>query len=64
MSIRGGGTSGGRVIAQTTKEILAYAKRTKGGAKEVVCGTQIMSIFGVTDGRSDFFSEFFPALTA
>jgi len=25
---------------------------------------QIMSIFGIGDWKSDFFSEFFPALTA
>ncbi len=53
-----------RTLAENAKEILGYAKLTKGGVKEVVRGAQIMSIFGVADGRSDFFSEFFPKSTA
>jgi len=31
---------------------------------EAVRDTQIMSIFGLDDWRSDFFSEFLPAFTA
>jgi len=46
------------------KEMVGYANRTKGRVKAVVCGAQIMSIFGVADGKSDFFSESFPVLTA
>jgi len=37
---------------------------TKDCDNEVVRDTQIMSIFGVGDWMSDFFSEFLPALTA
>ena len=44
--------------------MIGYANRTKGRIKAVVCVAQIMSIFGVADGRSDFFSEFFPESTA
>ena len=64
IAVRGGGTSGEPARAENATEIVGYAKRTNGGIKEVVRGAQIISIFGVTDGRSDFFSEFFPALTA
>jgi hypothetical protein len=35
-----------------------------GRNNDAVRQTQMMSIFGVGDWRSDFFSEFLPALTA
>jgi len=51
-------------LAENVKEIRGCANRTNGGVKAAVRGAQIMSIFGVADGRSDFFSEFFPESTA
>jgi len=40
-----------------------YLKGLNGRKEEAVRHTQIMSIFGVGDWRSDFFSEFLPEFT-
>jgi hypothetical protein len=61
---RGGGTGGECPMLQNEKSTDAYSKSLKGGAKPIARGAQIMSIFGVGDRRSDFFSESFPLLTA
>jgi len=44
--------------------VVAYSNATKDGIKQLVRATQMMSIFGANDRRSDFFSEFFPLFTA
>jgi len=51
-------------MRESEKSVDTYSKRLKGGSKRIARGAQIMSIFGVGDWRSDFFSEFFPVLTA
>jgi hypothetical protein len=61
---RGGGTGGECPMLQNEKSTDAYSKSLKSGAKPIARGAQIMSIFGVGDRRSDFFSESFPLLTA
>jgi len=51
-------------MRESEKSVDAYSKRLKDGTKRIARGAQIMSTFGVEDWRSDFFSEFFPVLTA
>jgi hypothetical protein len=63
MEFRGGGTGGECPISGKEKSLGEYSKWTNGRSRVIARFVQIMSIFGVSSWRSDFFSAVLALLT-